>query len=535
MTIGIDKKHIAYSKLIYWNIPIKELKETKGIFMIKRLRKYFTEINTSSLISAVVSLALAAFTQVGWAATYYMPDDFENLSIAFSGMSSGDELVIRDGTYIGNNNIINDSQFPPAGINSKYTTIRAEHDGKVYFGDPNSNERTFYVENKGNSYIRFEGLVWYGGCHVGNVNYLKFFRCGSGSNIVTGANLAFSNNVSSYILYEDCYAWGGSRYKFSSYKSDHIIFRRCIGRIDACNTLHSGKSEPIGGVAIYWSSYCEAQNCIIIDSKTSKYWVYESLPGAFTTPNMGGENNNFIGCIGLKLDLSLHGQHSAYKNTNRINCIGWDITRGAIVGGVTHFDHNTIGNISTNDSNVAGINAYNSIADATNSIFVGVSSDIGALYNVVSNNNSFYNNSLNYNHTVAGNKDVHSINPLTNSLLYLPRIESNSDLSGIASDNGDVGATVMKRIGVSGTLWGENGYKDTTEVPLWPWPNENIIKMNMRTYNHPQISGKRGFCSDGKQLNGKDDITLTSYIWEYLGNPIPAGFYGKPGKATWEN
>jgi len=31
---------------------------------------------------------------------------------------------------------------------------------------------------------------------------------------------------------------------------------------------------------------------------------------------------------------------------------------------------------------------------------------------------------------------------------------------------------------------------------------------------------------DGKQLNGIDDITLTSYIWEYLGSPCPEGVCG---------
>ena len=135
---------------------------------------------------------------------------------------------------------------------------------------------------------------------------------------------------------------------------------------------------------------------------------------------------------------------------------------------------------------------------------------------------------MNYNHVTSGAHDVTNINPLIHSLFYLPRIESNSDLSGKASDGGDVGATVMKRIGVNGTLWGEPGYNTTTDEDLWPWPNEDIIKINLRTYSHPQINGARGFCADGKQLNGIHDITLTSYIWEYLGNPIPQEIYGGP-------
>jgi len=41
------------------------------------------------------------------------------------------------------------------------------------------------------------------------------------------------------------------------------------------------------------------------------------------------------------------------------------------------------------------------------------------------------------------------------------------------------------------------------------------------------LSGNRGFAnSDAKQLNGTDDVTLTYYIWEYLGNPVPCEIYG---------
>ena len=41
----------------------------------------------------------------------------------------------------------------------------------------------------------------------------------------------------------------------------------------------------------------------------------------------------------------------------------------------------------------------------------------------------------------------------------------------------------------------------------------------MRTYNEGGPSGTRGFCADGQ--------TLTKYIWEYLGNAMPADFEGE--------
>src|SRR5205085_856804 len=50
-----------------------------------------------------------------------------------------------------------------------------------------------------------------------------------------------------------------------------------------------------------------------------------------------------------------------------------------------------------------------------------------------------------------------------------------------------------------------------TTTQLWPWPNEARIKSEM-------CSGTtRGFCSSP---------SLTQYIWEAAGNPMPANLYG---------
>ena len=43
----------------------------------------------------------------------------------------------------------------------------------------------------------------------------------------------------------------------------------------------------------------------------------------------------------------------------------------------------------------------------------------------------------------------------------------------------------------------------------------------MKAYSGGGVSGNRGFAADGNGLYG-GPITLTSYIWEYLGNPCPA-------------
>lgn len=488
------------------------------------------------MINRIIFLfAVLFYPCQSFSATLYMGsgETYTNLQSAMAAMSAGDTLIIRDGTYTGSTNQITSINHPPVST-TLWTTIKAEHDGMVFFGDANSNTNMLYVENTGNSHWQFEGITWLGGgTHLGAVSYVKFLRCGSGSNIVTLCPIPFSNNVSSYLLYEDCHAWGGGRYSFSAYLSDHIVYRRCVGRTDAAITTHDSKNEPIGGIAIYGTSYAEVQNCILIDSNTHAYWVYESLPGALTCPNGTGSNVFFRGNIVLNSDMPAGGSANGFTSVTRENNIHWDVRRSAIYGGTTTFSHNTIGVMKTSDANSVGINGYGATITATNGIFYDLDGVYGAVYNVTSDYNRYYANSVNFSGgSSAGAHDLINVDPTAGSLEYLPRIESGSALKGAASDSGDIGATVLKKIGVSGTIYGETGYNTTTADNLWPFPNESIIKTNFASYSHASIAGARGFAASGTQLNGTDQITLTSYIWEYLGNQMPSDIYGGSAPAV---
>jgi hypothetical protein len=95
--------------------------------------------------------------------------------------------------------------------------------------------------------------------------------------------------------------------------------------------------------------------------------------------------------------------------------------------------------------------------------------------------------------------------------------------------NNPTGAVIMKRYGVSGTLWGETGYDTLTNEDLWPWPYEAKIKAIFSEQNDPPpntVPGpggnntSRGFCAAGSGLYG-GPITLTSYIWEITGTACP--------------
>lgn len=107
------------------------------------------------------------------------------------------------------------------------------------------------------------------------------------------------------------------------------------------------------------------------------------------------------------------------------------------------------------------------------------------------------------------------------SLKYLTRIEPNSLLKGKGYGGADIGANILYRCGTDGTRFGDVGYNTLSSTSLWPWSNEDRIKREMCG-----ASGvTRGFCSTGQHPGNLGSVTLTTYIWEYLGKSMPAGIY----------
>ena len=502
-------------------------------------------------------------TELSYASIYYMgnsPGDFQNLSQAFTGtnrMKSGDTLIIRNGVYTGNLNAITESNCPPSGSAGAYTIIKAEHDGEVVFDGQNSrNMFVCFPNNMTNQYWRFEGIIWCKGTgtnvSVGQLRYVKFLRCGA-YDAGDGNAINFSaTRYSDYILFENCYAWGSGRYKFLGYQADHIIFRQCVGRLDWVNPL----GEPIALFSMYSVDYGEVQNCIGIDSDQPNAWSNLSyIEGAFDVPSTDMDANyiNFVRCIGLNNRL---GGINTAGNTSRVSkdvtftdCVIWDsyIYDGGPVNIIRGL-RTTISNCTfglANNMKSSYLNSYNGIGSnnntiVKNSIFWNIRGNYSdyrnaVLYNVETEDyNCLYNNSYNYDETTQGSHTKLTTNPIWNAstnssgaLKYITRIENGSNLDGKGESAADIGANVLKMVGKSGTLWGEAGYNQEQEISMWPFPSEDLIRSKMKVYSGGGVSGNRGFCADGK--------TLTKYIWEYLGNPIPAEIYttapplGKPG------
>lgn len=466
---------------------------------------------------------------------------------AYPSMHSGDTLIIRNGTYDqvfhGGDRTYDQEIFShygegiPSGTSNAYTVIKAENDWGVTVADE-------LLITPG-SYIHIQGIHFDEGGFLSGSDHIKIIRCSFvGTVCEDNTTVIDAGTGCSYILFEECFAYGCGRYKFMGYgdqgvATEKIIFRRCVSRHD-----YHDPDPGWGRQCATFTSYdCHdflMQNCISINSGDDDPSLYGYLYGGiwFENKETTPEDNSGVvqGCIFLDL-AGAAAINDPNNNGNRTveNCVFWD-SKGGYLAGVKSgsptlsLDHLTIGNIwgDFQDQSYAwGTGVYTddgfSYSEFTNSIITNCNS-YGIADHVNSDYNNYYENTENFGNTwetptpVAGPND-RFINP---ELKYICRVEDDSPLKGAASDGGDIGATILNRYGVSGTLWGEPGYDSLTQEPLWPFPNEGIVKEKMSSWPGPN-DGERGFCAGGTGLYG-GPITLTSYIWEYLGNPCPSEF-----------
>jgi hypothetical protein len=520
-----------------------------------------------------------------YAVTLHMPDQCANLQTCFSQMQGGDELIIRNGIYTGDENMILGTVLPPSGTSGAYTIIRAENEGEVVF-DGEEVRRTFYLSDDNLEYVEFHGLEWinpdadtqggavyiikaYDQPTTGIVSHLKFFKCGAmvGPTSSTGKSI-WGISYGEYYLFEDCYAWGRGRYGWkiqdqigTNYNADgakKVILRRCVVRLEDSHA----SDLPIAGIQSYCSKEIEVQNCIVLDLDSS-YWTSFSYSGsAFNirahTDTYGYPTDiHFRGDIALnnlgwqKGTLDGYSYFSGFQLTNDDpvlintveNSVAWDVMQGVSRATSGQYGIPTIKNLviktipnnvdpSNEDTWSLGIN-LNTVWKIRDSVIMeyqkyAMRHISNSDYNIIYSENIDFDNygpGANDYSDDNGN-EINPLNPSDTCFDYITKIKDGSPCDGTGETGGDRGANILTKIGVNGTLWGEPGYNVDTEESLWPFPNEDNIKDAFSSYNPGGIDstkpdGKRGFCADGTGLYG-GPITLTSYIWEYLGNECPS-------------
>jgi hypothetical protein len=458
-----------------------------------------------------------------------------------AAMAGGDTLIIGDGIYT---QPITDM---PSGSASAYTTIEAEHDWAVTIdGAGFPDDYQFGIEVSSKHHVAVRGIhvkmkqasTTNGPITVAYSDHVKIQRC-SGSYGPTTDNAATIDvgPTSSYVLIEECYAFGGARYQFLVYQSDHVIVRRSVARHD-----HWTGSLQCAGFTNYDSVSTVWQNNVVLDSDEAN--CVGHLYGGFFNENKtdyAPDTSQLLqGNIVLNVNAYYAGDFDTLVSGTRTieDMIIWGSSGGYQGDGGNGIDAHidlrrlTIGGIAgrydgpnEGAGHGTGVSIYsNQDNRVTHSVFSGCAS-LGVADYAVSDYNAFSGNGANYggqHKAAAGAHDI-TADLVTPSLRYLPRIEPGSPLKTAGVGGAQIGAEVMFKVGATGTLHGEPGWDQPTTEPLWPFPNEAEIKADMASYTGPGGVGARGFAT-GKSRDGSPQ-TLTKYIWEYLGNQIPDDVY----------
>ncbi|OGS34899.1 MAG: hypothetical protein A2293_05055 [Elusimicrobia bacterium RIFOXYB2_FULL_49_7] len=537
----------------------------------------------------VIVAIIFNFTAACFAATYYVSPDgndandglssqapWKTLSYASSHLPDGSTLVLMDGTYIGA--VAANRLQPPSGSEGAYTTVISANDGKaVIDGSQFAGLYDYPVYINGKSYIRIEGLAIRNNANaevvfINNSDHVKFLR----SSVINKCN--YNGSIigiygdSHHLLLEDIWVAGADRYgiillqptSVLNQAPHQIILRRCVVRHDyrrRDDPPTSAQQYPAKGIQVYGAQESESvlvtrdvllQNNIAIDfNYGEEYWQMEGGCGSTARVNDVG----FYGNISLNIrgkgaclpdfGCSYPSLFSGFNvggsrlgdggNFTFINNVAWDASSGYNFSGGTStlknlvINQNTAGNMHADEGSCGPRGIYGSQSSlqvaAKNNLFYETLEpnridNPRAGFSYIEDYNWYYPASL----VTSGAQNCLTTDP---GIRYITQTTDN----GSGESGAKRGAEVLLRYGVSGTLWGEPGYDQLTEESLWPFPYEDQIKEAFSETNDPPLNAypasnnvKRGFCADGRGLYG-GPITLTSYIWEYLGNAAPGWIY----------
>jgi len=457
-------------------------------------------------------------------------------------LSSGDTLILKDGTYTGATNMISEYAsggpvLPPSGTAGNFTIIKAENVGQAIIDAGYNYPAVSNVNTSARKrdYIKFEGIhfrhggaglfAWYG-------DYAWISQCGFEDGMAAAAEtetpIAYLSGGSSYGLVEDNWIWGKGRYGFytgpvnydgTHVGTNHVIFRRNVVRLDDVPSNWQSAS-----LRFYGSNTNVMQNNIAIDG----YFNDGNEKHSFATgggSSDGDINDAFYGNIALNQPLNnciwTEKGSGTFPVSNNIcwgGAIGLSVSQDYVTSLAIVMQNNTIGQNSNLGLRRHG---YAPTVSTTRDLYfipnAGTAFDGGAItepeYVYLATGG------------LLGTADSGSATTITSAtqstltaagLAYLPRLEASSTLS-----TANVGATVMYQIGGTGTFHGDTNWNTTTTEHLWPYPNEAVWAAKMKAYTASGPGGNRGFAA----LSGSTSTPLTDYVWSYLGNSKPADIY----------
>jgi hypothetical protein len=345
-------------------------------------------------------------------------------SADMSKLAPGETLVLRDGTYTSIN--------LKAGTAAAWLTLRAEHDGVALLPALNI--------GAGNWYLSVEGVkaAGSGSSVTGGFVKLKRVAFKGGPTSGNGVSLQIGTNDRTPgahdILVEDSWVYGaGGRYKLLVYNSERVVIRRAVVRHDGGWT--PSKGDPQGGITIYDSAHVRVENSMCVDSvqglPSFESCIYLVSNGTTSTKVSDVVVNGAIVIDSPNNGIAAEGSQAAT----------WTVQDTAVL-------RSAGGGFATNNAGRLAITrAYANVKGAPFARWNGSLTASACAYAGGSNSGA----------------------SLSNCSATKPASITQPNALG-------QGANITNRIGVDGTLFGEPGFEDVTDVPLWPFPNEARIK-----------------------------------------------------------
>jgi len=322
-------------------------------------------------------------------------------------------------------------------------------------------------------------------------------------------------------LMEDCFSYGFGRKSIQIYGSHRITSRRIVARYDYWDGGGYKPGDPRHSFAIYNSLDCISEDIILLDAAPDPVGRVSATRSAVAIEGNTGDTTTITGA-----------SDNEFHNIITINNIGRGLYSSGWSGG--NNDNNVINNFISyeNQDNGFILHAYTTDTTISNltigeALFAGMRVNNDNVNGVAIDKTVLWNNTT-YAFIMDGYDGYEGLNiSVTNTSVdgnpsssdieaaYTPTFDYLVDPTMVSGH--ERGAVITKR-SVNGVL---------TDVDLWPFPNEDLIKEHM--LNSTDLIACNRVASGGAYWQpGWDaaDTTLTRYIWEYLGNTIPDSVYG---------
>jgi hypothetical protein len=455
---------------------------------------------------------------------------FRTIGYGLARLASGDTLVVFDGLYENEANFINDGIHAiPSGTASANTVIRAANPFRVRIRNVAPTDYYDSPLRVRGDYVRVDGFVF---DLRDTASTPLVGEVGGSYNRITRSIFRRQGTVDQYggwlrvnghhQLVEDVGGVGAARYGFATGgptdDSHHVIYRRVVGRFDFSPSTQPKATFNAYGTDSGWGvHHILYQNCIAVNGQRAASGGGEEHYGAWYFPK-NVDAAAIVGSIALDNAVAYAGmfvQELQGRNTVVDNSVIWQSTGGAGLRwngtGSIAIDNVTIGN------HLAAMRNANSTTPAVlhQGYFVGNTQ-------LFQSNSGFGEFSGSAFVPAAQAYGTGVVTP-TGPLRYLPDAGDGTGLVG-------VGAVILKRVGRSGTVWDEPGFDETTAQDLWPWPYEDELKAVFAEPNTPLAGNTpatndtvRGF-TVATDAFGRP-MTLTRYVWQFLGTEIPASIY----------